>query len=59
MDIDNIVHLTCSVHPGYQLKRKPTSSCEECWDAWLRKRRYLRERAEDQARAEREDRYSR
>lgn len=59
MDIDNIVHLTCRLHRDYQVNRKPSGDCEDCWDAWLRKRKYLKERGEEEARSDREDRYSR
>lgn len=59
MDVDNIVHHNCRDHPRYQLKRKPTGGCEACWDAWLRKQKYLRKLAEDQARDEHNDRWSR
>jgi hypothetical protein len=49
-DVDNIVYLDCREHKDYELKRKPTSTCEACWKAWIHKRDYLRKQAEDSIR---------
>jgi hypothetical protein len=58
-DVDNIVYLDCRKHPDYQLKRKPTSSCEACWKAWLEKKSYLERKGEADYLSWKEDRYSR
>jgi hypothetical protein len=31
------VLVMCKKHPYYQVKRKPTSQCEQCWIMWLLK----------------------
>lgn len=42
------MHSECSIHPKYQVKRKPTSMCKTCWAIWndAEKRRLEREAEE-------------